>query len=342
MRWALSALCAAVLTTSIGAAAQNGDVRIYGGHSIRDAGISLRPWGSGEVRETEEHIFVGNASLRVVSQGVHQGARLVLSRPVDIRAALADPAAYLQVAFRMDDRAAGGMGGFGGMMMPGSGGPMSGMPTGPGGRTGRMSGPGGPGSPVPGMGAGRFGGAGAEVGIVRPRRMTHLRVVLITTDGRGYEASLPTAHGVRTQGDWSTLAVPVSLMKGLKESSGQVSEVRIFADAPTTFFVGEVRTVRDTTPIRVSPLNPRTVALNDTVTFTGSASGGASPLRYAWTFALRDQAPPATEVPPGDAEGQTVRFTFRRSGEYVVILTVSDIHGRKQPAQARTTVRVTL
>ena len=342
VRWSLSTLCAAALSASVGATAQNGDVRMYGGYSVKDAGISVRPWGSGEVKETEEFVYVGNSSLRVVSQGAHQGARLVMSQPVDIRAAMADPTAYLQVAYRTADRTTGGVGGPGGLMMPRGGGSIPGMPS-MGGRAGRQGGLGGASSSIPGMG-GRLGGTtgNLDVGVVKPKPMSSLRVVLITTDGKGYEASLPTAHAVRTREDWNTLAVPMAMLKGLKDSSGQVSEVRIYADAPTTFFVGEVRTLRDSTPIRVDQLAERTVAVNDTVTFTGSASGGASPLRYGWTFVMKDQAPPASVIPPGDAEGQTVKFTFRKSGEYVVILTVSDIYGLKKPVQVRTNVRVTL
>ncbi len=310
--------------------AQMGAPPIYQGDSTRQTGLTLAPWGSGEVRESQEHILTGNNSLRIVTHGMFQGARLIPQKPVDMKPALADPALYLRLSFLLPDRESMGtprMGaGFGGFMS----------------------------GPPPGIGSGRRfgGGLGSERGgegmmgsarVVKPKAMEYVRLVLVTTDNKRIEKLFRIEDARVNAENWRLMAFPVASLPGLKESSGEVKEIQIFGDAPGILYLGEIRTVRDETPIRVNPFPERTVAVNDTVTLTASAEAGQSPLIYQWTIARKEEADQMTgDNLPVDIEGRTFRHQFRKSGDYVVILTVRDVYGLKKPAQTRVNIRVSI
>jgi len=312
------------LAAATGAYAQGNGGRIYRGEAAQQAGIKLMAWGSGEARETDEAVFIGGHSIKITTHGRYQGARIVLQNPVDLKSAMSDPSAYLQFVVKLPDKSTTGrMGADYGMM---AGGPPAGVM--------RQFGRGAMG----GMFGGRGGaGEGGATRTLKPKPLANLRVVLATTDDRRVEALLPLESATKARDEWSTVAIPLSALPGLKSTSGQVKEVLLFGDSPAILYLGEARVVRDETPIRVDELAERTVAVNDTVTFTASATGGISPLKYEWDFDAAD----GVEV---DAEGRSVKHIFRKSreGDYVVTLTVRDVYGLKKPVVRKTKVRVTL
>lgn len=301
--------------------------RIYRGDLAQTEGIRLMTWGSGEVRETEEAVFIGSRSLKITTHGRYQGARIVLQTPFDLSAARNDPTTYLELTVKLVDRGTTGR--------PGDFGMMGGPPTNimrqfgmRGGRGGMMGGP---------PGAGGQTGTGGSNQVLKPKPLGNLRIVLVSTDDKRVEMFLPLDSAVKVRDEWSVVAVPLTTLKGLKETSGQIKEVLVFGDNPGTLYLGAMRVVRDETPIRVDELPERTIAVNDTVTFTASATAGISPLKYEWDF-------DATNGVDVDAEGRSVKHTFRKSreGDYVVTLTVRDLYGLKKPVTRRAKVRVTL
>ncbi len=322
-----AALCALAMPGALQAQTE-GDVAIYTGQTSQTAGLKLLSWGSGTAKDSEESVFTGVRSLRVTTHGLFQGARLVLGQPANVKAGLADPSAYLRLTVKTAEKNSTmrmGMGGPGGMAMPGGAG-MVGMKGMSGGGSGR---------------AGRGFGDYSNAVMGKPKALANVRLLVSTTDGKTAETVLSYADAKAGDEDWRTLAVPLSALAGLKDSNGQIAEIGIFGDTPTTLFVGEIRTVRDETPIRIEEMNERTVAVNDEITFTGDAEGGVSPLKYEWTFANAGEFN-ASSALPVDSEGRTIKHRFRKSGDYEVFLVVRDLNGNKKPAVAKAKVHVTL
>lgn len=239
-------------------------------------------------------------------------------------------------------RSGAGGGTSGGMVGPGGG------TTGRGGRSGGTAGPGGgSGMMGPGggtMGPGGSGGAGGMGGttrslLIEPKAIKNVRVVLVMTDGQQVDVTLPMEFSRPARDGWRSLSVPFASLPAMKDVNGEIAEIRVFGDSVGTMYVGQVRAIQDDTPIRVEDLAERTVAVNDTVKFTGSAEAGVSQLKYQWTVVKAGEKPNPVPV---DAEGRTFEHKFRKGGEYEVILTVVDVYGRKKPASTVAKVRVTL
>ncbi len=75
------------------------------------------------------------------------------------------------------------------------------------------------------------------------------------------------------------------------------------------------------------------LALGDEITLSASGFGGSSILRFTWDFDDKD----GIQV---DAEGQSVKHKFRKAGNFVVTMTVSDYYGLKPSYSS--TVKVTV
>lgn len=306
-----------------------GDIRIYGGESLSENGIVLKPWGSGEVKESEEQVLSGNKSLKVTTQGLYQGAHLVFQKPFDLGPAVTSPKTYLRVSLKVSDTKSSnyGMPGMGGMPgMPG----MSGMGKTAGGKTGGMGGM------MPG------GLSTSSASLTKPKAIERVRVVLGTSDGKKTEVLFQLSDMPRGQDDWRTLAIPLAKIPGLEKTNGQLASVIISADSTGVLFVGQIGTIHDDTPITIADFNDRTVAVNDNVTFTADAEGGNSPLEYHWTVVPKGQEPADLSDLPIDMEGRSVKYEFRKSGDYVVYVTVRDLYGLKKPGVRSTNIHVSL
>lgn len=193
-------------------------------------------------------------------------------------------------------------------------------------------------------GMGGYGSGNTPVKMLRPKPLANLRVVLITDDAKQIETSLPTNGAHPETDDWASVAVPVAAIPGLKNTDGAIKEIRIFGDSPSVVYLGDLRVIRDETPIHVEDLTDQTVARNDIVTFVGSADAGPVPLIYQWTFIPTAEGAKANITPnlPVDAEGRTVKHQFRKSGDYTVALTVRDRYGLKKPVTVTCSIHVTL
>jgi hypothetical protein len=223
--------------------------------------------------------------------------------------------------------AGGGRGGGrqGGATAGGRGGARQGGIPGTGGIPGGFGGQGGPGG-IGGPGGLGAPGGGGMGGMRAPEQgMRMMRVIITTTDGKRSEAYLPVNLRAVDQRGWSSVAVPLQAISGFERTNKVVSEVALSADTTATFFLGDLRIVNDSTPLRCEP-NVRTLnlALGDEVTFSATGSGGASILKFTWDFDSSD----GVQI---DAEGQVVRRRFRKPGTFTVTVTVSDTFGLKQP-----------
>ncbi len=216
-------------------------------------------------------------------------------------------------------RGQGGQGGLGGPGGPGGGRGQGGLggPGGPGGGRGQggLGGPGGPGGP---------GGFGGQGGTAAPQKLQTIRVIVTTTDGKKSEAYIPVSTGSGGSGGWKSAAIPLQAISGFDKTNKEIKEIGFAGDVTTTFYIGDLRVVNDSTPISGEP-NTRelNLALGDYVNLSASGFGGSSILKYSWDFDDKDGI-------QEDATGQTIRRQFRKPGNFNITLTISDQFGLKK------------
>lgn len=237
----------------------------------------------------------------------------------------------------------GGPAGVGGAGKQGGGFP-GGVPGGPGGAKGGSKGgafgggapggvPGGPGGfgqggrgPGPGgiKGGGEFGGGGSSASATPVLRS--MRLIITTTDGKKSEVYVPADTSGSADHGWSIASIPLQAITGLDLTNKTIKSVCFTGNTTATFYVGDLRIVNDTTPIRgeTNIQGPMNVALGDEYTFTAHGFGGSSILKYTWDFDDKDGI-------QADAEGQSVLRRFRKPGNYVITCTIADYYGLKQP-----------
>ena len=168
---------------------------------------------------------------------------------------------------------------------------------------------------------------------VRPR-VTKIRVVLYP-DGEDVpliEAVIPV--GATDQDGWWPVAMPLLQFKApIGEKMLKIKRMIICSDAVETMFLGEIRTITDTTPIVVEPLDMQVTQANYPVALVGVATGGISPLAYYWDFNKGDGI-------QEDAFGEQIVHMFRKPGEYTATLTVKDVFGVKKPATTTVSIEI--
>lgn len=304
------------------------------GRAIADQGISVMSWGSGSIAETDEVALAGTTSIRVSTRNFFQGGRLLLGNPVDLAKAYADKNSLLLINLMVADTTVtlGGSGGGGGAAgLAGAGGPGA-SSSGPGGGAPPGGGRGaGISGGEPGGSAGRGGAAGGAAAAATAAPLRNLRFVITTTDGKKSEAFVPIPGGAQSKA-WRRVGIPLQAIAGFGETNKQVKEIALAGDATGTFYVGEMNVISDSTPISGEPnVRELNLALGDEREFWANGHGGASVLRFTWDFDASD----GIQV---DAIGQVVRRKFRKPGEYVVTLTISDEFGLKEPYT--TTIKV--
>lgn len=234
-------------------------------------------------------------------------------------------------------------GGFPGGGFPGGGFPGGGGAPGGGGFGGAGGGfPGGGQGGFPGRGGGQGGFAGGgqggfpgrSTGNAGPAKFSTMRVIVSTTDGKKSEAYVPISTSSSGERGWKSVAIPLQSISGFDRTNKTVESIGFSGDVTTTFYVGDLRVVNDSTPLRVDA-NARTLnlALGDEFVFIANGSGGASILKYTWDFDDKD----GIDI---DAEGQVVRRKFRKAGTYTITLTVTDFFGLKPPFSTTLTAKV--
>lgn len=329
----------------------------------KDQRITVKAWGSGTASETDEVSFEGGHSIRVSTRNLFQGAILGFGSPINLEQKFADKNNLLRLTYRLADGGSfnggtrrgptgggtglpggKGTGTPGGGARRGGGGPPGaggGFPGGgfPGGglQGGGFPGGGFPGGGISGGGfpGGGRGGAGGAGGPAVLAGIKVIRLIVSTSDGLKSEAYIPVQTSVSTgEAAWRSVSVPLQAITGFDRTNKIVSAIAISGDATSTFYVGDLKVVNDSTPIRgdttVHTLN---LALGDEVILSANASGGSSILKYTWDFDDKD----GIQI---DAEGRTIRRKFRKPGTYTITLTVSDYYGLKPSYSTTISARV--
>ena len=322
---AVSGLVAAAGTLGLARIAQAGQGAqgdsIYRGDPKSISGITARAWGSGTATEDKAVHLSGSQSIKITTHGLYQGASLVFDTPVNLAGYLNNKDAYLQFAVNLQQVNATAMSGGGGAMGMMGGGSMGGGRMG----GGKMGAPPGTGSGAMGaMGGGSAGGRpGGSATAQKTRDIQNLRVQMITTKGRSTEFLLPLEYGSTTQDTWKMLTIPVAAT-GLKSDAADVKEIRVFGDAYGIMNLGQIRVVVDATPITVEKLGDQTIARGSTVTYRAKASAGTVPLKFSWDFDASDGI-------QEEKVGRAAQFRYRKSGDYVTTVTVTDVYGQRDP-----------
>lgn len=325
---------------------------------IKDQNIGLKSWGAGTAAETDEMAFEGGHSIRISTRNYFAGGLLQFGTPVPLADKFGDKNNLLRITLLAASSGQvmgpGGPGGPGGAGRPGAGGPPGGLgglgggrqgqggPGGAGGLGGGQAGQGGPGGGAgqlggPGGGAGQLGGpgGGGQLGgsTSSSPRLQSLRMIITTTDNKKSEAYIPVTTSSGTN-SWRTVAIPLQAISGFDRTNKEIKEIALAGDVTTTFYLGDLRVINDTTPITGDP-NARdfNLALGDTIELGANGFGGSSILKYSWDFDDKDGI-------QEDATGQWIRRQFRKPGTFKVTLTISDQFGLKKPYSTTINVKV--
>lgn len=147
----------------------------------------------------------------------------------------------------------------------------------------------------------------------------------------GWSLRLSTLLG----GGWRRVAIPLAAFKSASPERGTILKgLQIFADRADIFYVGQIRLVVDTSPIRLkATAQPTSANTGATVTFSAEVDAGNSATSISWDF---DESN-GLQV---EAQGPKVEWFYSRPGSYTVTCTASDLYGNKQPATS--TLKITV
>jgi hypothetical protein len=317
--WAAPAICALGLTAAHAAQTLGS---LYKGQTAKDAGIVLGGWGSGSAKEVSDEVLNGARSLYVTTDGYYSGGRIDFTQPVD----LSRSATLGGVAIRFDIKSPsavsssddGGLSPGGGFFFQA----MPGMPPGMGGppRAGAYN-------PV--------AGSTEEAGVAIPTK--RLRVVVFS-GATEYVAVDQTVDPQDVTNGWIHVRVPLAAFKGSGGTPAnwdgfKLSRLLVMGDAVDGFYLGQIDLIQTDLSISdVSAGDDQEIYEGDTADFVGGAANAAG-LKFSWDF-------DATDGIQEDAIGRHVTFRYRKAGNYVATLTVSDPTGVMKPVSKTTGVKV--
>lgn len=315
MRTLIASLLTGVLATC--SFAQSVDQRLYDGAlSLKAQKISIKGWGSGTIAETKEMAFQGAQSVRVSSRNYFQGGTINFNSPSDFAEKFDDRSNVLRVTFLLADASTLY------------------------GNTAKNRGPGEANTGLTtfhnaaSMNSSKKGDLAITKSIPFKPTIKKIRMVILTTDGKRSETYVPVYTSTSAGNGWRKIVIPLQSINGLERTNKIIKSMTLSTDTVATVYVGDVSVISETTPIGgVIDNAPLNVKWGSEVTLTAYGEGGDTPLIYSWDFDVRDGI-------QADAEGQQVKYRFRKSGEYLVTVTISDYYGLKTPAQQTLKVKV--
>lgn len=290
---------------------------VFSGSPSRINGFTVGDWGSGTSVFSSDVKYNSKQTLKITTKDLGEGARIDIKDPVDLTSAFANPNSYLQLVlnFSSTNSSTGKDG------APSA--PRGGMGMG---RPGGMSSPGGFGTGMGGPGAGKT---------ARYARPTNIRVVLVLTSGEMLDVKAPVAGYSGMASGWTNINIPLQILRKNKNLDHYlIKRVIVSGDGYGAFYLGEIRTIEDSSSLKAYGGESREVTRLDTVKFEATPNSCATPVKYTWDYG---------ESKTGlceDAVGRNVQHKFRTKGDYIVTLTVSDVFGLKTPATSTLKVRV--
>lgn len=297
---------AAVILVGMSGAAVGQDILskdgtiLYGGLAADQAGITLGNWGGGVCKESSKTSRLNSYSIEITPKSLYEGGRIDFKNAVDVTSTFNDPNTYLQILSR-----------FGNVTAAPKTNPWDAMFGGP-----------------PGYSSGDTSSATTAA------RVKRIRAMVVLDTGQSMESQVDLSAFKPLDDGWMGISFPLSVLKGnLNLPAYKIKRVVIAGDGTEQFYVGEIRIIKDITPIEADAGGDQDVARNDRVRFTGSCNAGAAAVKFSWDF---DQSDGIME----EAVGNIVSHKFRKAGDFVVTLTCSDIFGVKKPATSTLKVHV--
>ena len=269
---------------------------VFGGDPIDPELMRLGAWGGGWCEESNLNAYGGSRSIKLTSKDLYSGGRIDFLKSMDLTQSFNEPDAYLQIVTKFWGVQAG--------------------------------------YDLLTTGLGAAGSTDMYGGVYQPRQVRRVRIALFFEGGKSVETQVDLA-GFKVQDDgWMAVSFPLAALKSkLGLADYRLERMVIAGDGSETFHIGEIATIRDTTPITPDGGESKEVARNYPIAFQGFARAGATALKYSWDFDSSDGI-------QEEAVGDLVYHRFTRAGGYSVTLTVSDIFGIKKPASATIDVKV--
>jgi len=270
---------------------------IYSGAPAEQANVKLGSWGNGVCEESNKNTYGGTRSVKITPRGLYEGGRLDFPTPVDLTKQFNDRNAYLQLVALFGGVQTGYDSWAVGLAAPGA--------------------------------TDMYGGTTPKGKLVR-----RVQVMLYFEARQAVECQVDLASYKLAEDGWMTVSIPFAYLKEkLSLPEYKLSRLVCTGDGTEPFYVGEIRAVRDTTPLRADAGEEKEVAKNYQIVFHAMAGTGASAVRYSWDFDKTDGL-------QSEATGELIYHVFRRPGTFLVTLTVSDVFGLKEPAGSTIKVKV--
>lgn len=232
---------------------RNVSIALFRGELGSGSNVTVGSWGSGSAEQSKEHVYVGDSSILLTTEGLYQGGRLGFNNPVDLTEAFQNPNAYLRMRVRFT-----GAGSTQNAYDPESL------------QTTRTSA-----SPFDRMRFVLTMADGTTRELVRPISLQP------TDDPEGYSVIAFPLAALLKKPDGSAAAAPTG-------DGAKLKQLAIFGDKFGTLNIGEINVLTDETPISVTPPDVPPAFTNDAIPFVASAEGGASTLKYTWDFDASD------------------------------------------------------
>lgn len=158
--------------------------------------------------------------------------------------------------------------------------------------------------------------------------------VAMALNGEWVEGQVPLSACQVGEDGWMRISIPFAAMKAKKDlKEVRLKRLVITGDGNESFYIGAIRVITDNSEIQVFPNEDQYVAAGDDVMFRASCNPGAAAVKYSWDFDASDGI-------QEDAVGELVYHKYRKSGEYTVTLTISDLFGIKKSVSTQSKVTV--
>ncbi|HET6454360.1 MAG TPA: PKD domain-containing protein [Armatimonadota bacterium] len=299
IKWML-ALAVVILIIQTGAFAQGVFARkeqiVYSGDPIDPDAMKLGAWGGGSCEESSQNAYGGSRSIKVTPKDLYSGGRIDFLKPLDLSKSFAEDDGYMQIITKFW----GAQVGYDALT----------------------------------VGLGAAGSTDMYGGVYQSRQVRRVRVVLFFEGGQSTEVQMDLS-GFKLQEDgWMVVSFPLAALKSkLGLPDYKLERLAIAGDGSEAFHVGEIATIRDSTPIIPGGGESKEVARNYPIAFQAFCRAGATPVKYSWDFDNTDGI-------QEQATGDLAYHTFTKAGNFQVTLTVSDVFGIKKPATATVEVKV--
>lgn len=272
------------------------EVVIYGSGS-RPGNITFGGWGGGICRESNQNALSGPRSIEITPRGFYQGGRLDFTEPVDLTTYFRGSDYYLQMVTR-----------FRGVRAVND--PWA-IDLAPPGSTDIYAGSSTSGKPI--------------------RRV---QVILFLESGKGMETQVDVSSYRLQEDGWMVISLPFAALKGdLNISEYKMRRLALTGDGTEAFHIGEIRVMKDSTPLEAYAGEEKETGRNYSIVFHGTAKTGASAVKYSWDFDKNDGI-------QEQAVGELVSYRYNQAGEFTATLTVTDIFGIKKPAISTVRVKI--